>query len=157
MVNPIRRLLNLLLCLLLALNGAALAHAGASAGDGHGGSAGGAQGDAASVDIVRADIGAHAVHANAPPPCHEAPEPAASHEAIAPATMPDGSAATAAPCCDDTATTCDHACVPAVAFALLSERAAPAAGRLGSAVPMGTVQSRAPPPGQPPIRPPIAA
>lgn len=138
-MNPVRRLLNLLLCLVLALNGAALAHAGAASGHAH---------EATADAAVMATMPASA-HADDAPPCHDAPE--AAPEPAAPLVD-----AAEAPCCDEDAAVCDHACMAAaVSAALVSERAVPTGDRLRDDVPALALHARASPHATPPIRPPI--
>ena len=152
-MKSVRRLLDLLLCLVLALNGVAIAHAGASTGHLHA-----APADAAQDDVGAIDTAAHAMDADAASPCHEASGPDESHAAMPAMAMAheaDAPDASDAPCCDDAAT-CDHACMPAAAAALVPERVASATLRLHRGVPAVTPQPRAPPPAHPPVRPPIA-
>lgn len=161
-MNLVRRLLHLLLCLVLALNSAALAHAGAASGHVHGVPVDPALADAVHVDAAQTDFIADAPDTGAEPPCHEAADPAASHDAMPMAAVAadDASpapAAAAMPCCDHTIA-CEHACMPAAgAAALVPERIAPAVEPLRGAVPAAIAQLRAAPPAHPPVRPPIAA
>lgn len=138
-MNVVRRLLNLLLCLMLALNGVAIVHAGAASAHAHGATAGAAAADM--PDGAPVDNGL---------PCHEASDAAPLATAAMPADVPD------APCCNDDAAVCDHACMTAAASAaLVSDRAVPAAERLRSDVPSLALHARPPPRALPPIRPPI--
>lgn len=149
-MNPVRRLLNLLLCLVLVFNGAALAHAGAVSGHAHG----------APEDVAAAPVDAVVAppaHADAALPCHGATEADASHAAVPTQAMLDAPQGGDPPCCEDAAA-CDRACMPAVTPAtLVPERTVPATARVRSAVPAMALQLRAPPPAHPPMRPPIAA
>ncbi|GHA80137.1 CopL family metal-binding regulatory protein [Cognatilysobacter bugurensis] len=140
-MNPVRRLLNLLLCLLLALNGAAVAHAGAASGAGHGAHAG----------VAMEPEVSDAMHSDDAPPCHDGSDAAAD---VIPTALAVVSDVSGAPCCDDSAAVCDQACMAASA-ALASDRAMPADDRLRSDVPTLALHARAPPRVPPPIRPPI--